>query len=89
MTLSLPDGARVSDALAALGDVAPPELPLVMAVNREYARDDRVLDAGDELALIPPVSGGSGTSGGTLVWARLPLNLEVEPERMDEPDVAA
>ena len=29
-----------------------------MAVNREYAREDHVLDAGDELALIPPVSGG-------------------------------
>ena len=56
VTLDLPDGARVSDALAALRDVAPPELPLVMAVNREYVRDDRVLDADDELALIPPVS---------------------------------
>src|SRR5215212_1470467 len=65
--LDLPEGARVSDALAALRDVAPPELPLVMAVNREYARDDRVLGAGDELALIPPVSGGDGT----LVWSRV------------------
>src|SRR3954469_10249062 len=70
VTLELPDGARISDALAALRDVAPPELPLVMAGNREYARDDRVLDAGGERALIPPVSGGS-TGGGTLVWARV------------------
>src|SRR5829696_8744859 len=86
LTLSLPDGARVSDALAALRDVAPPELPLVMAVNREYARDDRVLDPGDELALIPPVSGGSGVSeGGTLVWARVtsdPLSLDVLARRV-------
>src|SRR3954463_10045996 len=74
LTLTLPDGARVSDALAALGDVAPPELPLVMAVNREYARDDRVLGAGDELALIPPVSGGSTPEGGTLVWAKVTGN---------------
>ena len=29
-----------------------------MAVNREYAAEDQVLDPGDELALIPPVSGG-------------------------------
>ena len=57
VTLELPDGARVSDALAELGSIAE-GLPLVMAVNREYAPADHVLDEGDELALIPPVSGG-------------------------------
>src|SRR3954468_2442964 len=57
VTLSLPDGAKVSDALAELGTIAE-GLPLVMAVNREYAPEDHVLDEGDELALIPPVSGG-------------------------------
>ena len=57
VTLELPEGARVSDALAELSDIAE-GLPLVMAVNREYAKEDHPLDAGDELALIPPVSGG-------------------------------
>ena len=52
-------GAKVDDALAALGDLAE-DLPLVMAVNREYAPGHQVLVAGDELALIPPVSGGDG-----------------------------
>jgi molybdopterin synthase catalytic subunit len=33
--------------------------PVVMAVNRDYADADVVLSAGDELALIPPVSGGA------------------------------
>jgi MoaE-MoaD fusion protein len=56
--LDLPEGARVADALESLGDLAA-GLPLVMAVNREYAPAEQVLDAGDELALIPPVSGGS------------------------------
>ncbi len=59
VVLDLPDGAKVDDALAALGDLAE-GLPLVMAVNREYAPGHQVLVAGDELALIPPVSGGDG-----------------------------
>jgi MoaE-MoaD fusion protein len=57
VTLELPEGARVRDALSKLGSIAE-GLPLVMAVNREYADEDQPLDAGDELALIPPVSGG-------------------------------
>jgi MoaE-MoaD fusion protein len=91
MTLQLPDGARVSDAIAALGDVAPPELPLVMAVNREYAKGDHVLDPGDELALIPPVSGGS-QDGATLVWARVtdePLSLDRLARRVSDPRAGA
>ena len=35
-------------------------LRVVMAVNREYADADAPLHADDELALIPPVSGGAG-----------------------------
>src|SRR3982750_566996 len=75
VTLELPDGASVRDALESLGDLAR-GLPLVMAVNREYAPEDQVLDPGDELALIPPVSGGA-TAG--LLHARVvaePLSLD-------------
>src|SRR3954453_15068480 len=71
VTLSLPDGARVSDALAELGSIAE-GLPLVMAVNREYADEDQVLDPGDELALIPPVSGGEAAVQHVGVRARPP-----------------
>ncbi len=32
---------------------------LLFSVNREYASTDKGLTAGDEVALIPPVSGGT------------------------------
>jgi MoaE-MoaD fusion protein len=75
VTLELPPGARVRDALDSLAGLAE-GIPLVMAVNREYADADRVLDAGDELALIPPVSGGETQAA---PWVRVsagPLSLE-------------
>ncbi len=58
LELELPDGARVADALAAVDGLAE-GLPLVLAVNREYAARDRVLHERDELAVVPPVSGGA------------------------------
>jgi molybdopterin converting factor subunit 1 len=65
LELELPEGARVRDALAAPQVAALAEgLSLVMAVNREYADDDAPLSQGDELALVPPVSGGAQDAGG-------------------------
>lgn len=58
VTLELPAGARVADALRAVGELTE-GIPVVMAVNREYAEETQTLRAGDELALIPPVSGGA------------------------------
>src|ERR1700760_3261113 len=57
VTLELPEGARVRDAIESLADVTA-GMPVVMAVNREYASGEDVLSADDELALVPPVSGG-------------------------------
>ena len=68
VSVELPDdGATVADALRALGAQSAPlasaldALTVVMAVNREYAGEDAILAPGDELALIPPVSGGDGS----------------------------
>jgi molybdopterin converting factor subunit 1 len=60
--LDLSPGATVAEAMTLLADSESELvawLPKVApAVNREYVSRDRVLNDGDELALIPPVSGG-------------------------------
>src|SRR5579859_722187 len=56
--LELPDDARVRDAFEHLGGLVD-GIPVVMAINQQYADADTMLRAGDEMALIPPVSGGS------------------------------
>jgi MoaE-MoaD fusion protein len=56
--LELPEGTTAGDAWAALGlGTEPPGLAL--AVNRAYAERGTLLADGDELAFIPPVSGGA------------------------------
>jgi molybdopterin converting factor subunit 1 len=55
--LELPAGSRLADVWAPLGLGEEPE-GLLYAVNKDYASGDRLLSDGDEVALIPPVSGG-------------------------------
>jgi molybdopterin converting factor subunit 1 len=61
--IELSDGATAADALEALraepGLDLLERLPVRLAVNREYVDSDRELADGDELAAIPPVSGGA------------------------------
>jgi molybdopterin synthase catalytic subunit/molybdopterin converting factor small subunit len=49
---------RVADVWPAL-DLGEEPPGLLYAVNREYAERDRALADGDEVALLPPVSGGA------------------------------
>jgi molybdopterin synthase catalytic subunit len=62
--LELPAGATVGAALAALGErhevIGKLAGRFQTAVNQAMAPSDTVLAEGDELALIPPVAGGSG-----------------------------
>jgi len=87
LELELPDGACVADALAApaVRDLAG-DLSLVLAVNREYAAPDAPLSAGDELALIPPVSGGAGVHAAVV---ETPLSLEALAARVSDPRAGA
>jgi MoaE-MoaD fusion protein len=61
--LALPDGATIEDAWAALVDrfpnLAPGRAALRFARNGGYAPPETPLGDGDEVAMIPPVSGGA------------------------------
>jgi molybdopterin synthase catalytic subunit len=61
--LELIDGATVADLRSQLGSRYPAVVPfmstLVCAVNEEYVNNDYRLSPNDQVALIPPVSGGS------------------------------
>lgn len=90
--LELDEGATVADALERLG--AEPSLadllrrlPVRIAVNRDYATAETPLRPSDELALIPPVSGGAGR-----VHARVsaePLSLEALSRAVGSPAAGA
>jgi molybdopterin converting factor subunit 1 len=70
LEIEVAEGATVAEALRALGEENEPlgaaleAMPVVMAVNRSYVGEDAVLSEGDELALIPPVSGGGDPPAG-------------------------
>jgi molybdopterin synthase catalytic subunit len=61
--VSLRDGATLSDLIEECRKVAPPvedfQKILAYSVNQEYAQLSTRLSDGDEIALLPPVSGGS------------------------------
>lgn len=58
--LELADGASVADVVAQCRGRfgGAPWDSIAVAVNREYARPADILKEGDEVALLPPVSGG-------------------------------
>lgn len=89
--VELPPGATVADALRELAlDPALAEtlqrLPVRMAVNFEYVGVETALSAEDELALIPPISGGAA------VHARVsdePLSADALSRRVSDPAAGA
>jgi molybdopterin converting factor subunit 1 len=62
LRLELPPGATVADLRAELARRVPELAGLLarsaVAVNQDFADDDQPVTAADELAIIPPVSGG-------------------------------
>jgi MoaE-MoaD fusion protein len=89
-TVVLPEGARVRELLLYYAREAPriePMLPsLAIAVNQEYSGADRVLHEGDEVGLLPPVSGGLLDGGGGEVRiVRDRIDTQAVVERLKRP----
>ncbi len=67
LTLELPEHATIADLIQEMAQRYPTLLVdtsnTMVAVNAEYVQESHTLHDGDEVALIPPVSGGAGWWG--------------------------
>lgn len=91
--LTLPDGSDVEDVLAHY-EARLPQLKqwrgvLALSVNQEYAGPEARLRAGDEVALLPPVSGGAGTEHAKIVRERIDTQAVLEAIKRPEDGAAA
>ena len=87
--LQLPDGRAVRDAVKAITALHPPMSGIrrmVIARNREYVGLDEPLTDGDELALIPPVSGGAVSSSERIRVSAVALSLDAAIDAVRGPD---
>ena len=86
--VTLPEGARLADLRALLAREQPAVAAmgerLRASVNLEIAAGDTALAEGDEVAFLPPVSGGSGAPHCTLSQA--PLDVAAVVARVSGPD---
>jgi molybdopterin synthase catalytic subunit len=85
--LELPQGATAGDVFAALAIGSEPP-GLAYAVNQEYAERSAVLAEGDEIALIPPVSGG-GEPDPLVLLGPEPIDLARLIAHVSGPDAGA
>lgn len=90
--LQLPEQARVRDVWAALA-LGDEPAGLLYARNKDYVEQDVELAEGDEVAVIPPVSGGSGdapaAAGATGVAAPVLGPFLLTPQPIDPAAVIA
>jgi molybdopterin synthase catalytic subunit len=86
LVVELPAGARARDAIAGAVKAAPGLAPIAaqlrVAVNHTFVGADELLREGDEIALLPPVSGGAGRLVG-LSAAPLSLDRAIAAVRSD------
>lgn len=95
--LELPEGATAEDAFAAAAarwpELAPRRKSIVIAVNQRYALPSDVLGEGDEVAFLPPVSGGQDSwlrveqdpAGHFFALTREPIDVGALQRRVAQP----
>jgi len=92
-SLSLPDDATLSDALSHLGrEIAGLEVLLpsiAVSINQEYAGPECQLSPGDEIALLPPVSGGSQAERRCAALVREKIETQTLLDRIMQPEDGA
>jgi molybdopterin synthase catalytic subunit len=89
LLLELPNGQAVRDAIAAITTLHPQVgdiRQMVIAKNREYVGLEEPLADGDELALIPPVSGGAISTPERILVRATPLSLDAAIAAVRGPD---
>jgi molybdopterin synthase catalytic subunit len=89
LLLELPDGATVRGAIDRITKLHPlvGEIrQLVIARNRDYVGVDERLADGDEIALIPPVSGGAVSSPERILVSAAPLSVDAAIDAVRGPD---
>jgi molybdopterin synthase catalytic subunit len=89
-SLSLPEAATLGDVIS-LYEVRIPRLKdwvgsMAMSVNQEYAGPETKLKSGDEVALLPPVSGGSPRA--SIVREKIDTNRIMESLKRPEDGAA-
>ena len=85
--VDLPEGARVREVLFYYARESPRfeamAPSLAISVNQEYSGADRVLREGDEVGLLPPVSGGAAEDGNDEVRGEVRGEVRIVRERID------
>lgn len=93
VALALPDALDVAGLQARLAAEYPAlnldQQRYTVTVNRSFARPEQVLHDGDEVALIPPVSGGSGAAGAKKLFEIVegPISLDEVADRVVAPEL--
>jgi len=91
-SVSLPEGSTLADLLVYYEARIPrlkALLPsLALSVNQQYASVDVALSANDEIALLPPVSGGASRSEHTAI-VRTPIDTQGVLDKIKQPEDGA
>jgi molybdopterin converting factor subunit 1 len=96
ISITLPEGATVQELKDVLGKLLPSLAPAMtsalVSVNREYAFDDEVIPSKAEVAIFPPVSGGSegeDVHSTTFAITNDALNINQLLEQVTQPTTGA